>query len=660
MNKSEKAENQSADRLTILPFLLWVTLSFILEAILFRFLWNRTQFPGWTFSRDFLSLYLPGLIALFSSFYLFFSYYCSQPLRKYFFELLSFHLFFFLFCIILISHRTTAEYSFFLSAALVLFILTAGIMIGSRIYALLKNADNNEGSRQRFLAFYFYFIFAICIFPVTGGLATDFSTKQPAFISGVRSWLALTLNIFLSYTVFLFLNKKSGENRETAFFCGIINLSTLPLILYGYINSIALFGSAALMTELAFLDNAAKNQMKKTLFYVTGGFFCLLGFMLSFNQLEFSGFGSILLIFSPLLSSHTGLVFMSPVLIFLLPALFVHEEKNPFKPFLIRMTLLISAAAGIHSFLYGSNFAAYWAALLFPLVVLGGGSSLNRFKGSFAAGLIPVLFGGSLFLTVQTLTTSLLQKIPIIDLMNSIKVVEKRAALNISFFLPLGDHSPNHSVAVDIIWILGLIFLIVLLKLHLQNRKKTSSDTGLFGSAFSASLAFLLIIILPFFLLLSNSPRVLIIRPQKPISLSIENPVFHLPDVPEFRIAKIETESYLGYSIAMPQDYTFADLIVETADGDTFQFPLKAGIHSSEWAIDRADVTPYINHRRADIFRSRILRDQDGTFFQGHSYYAEFELPEHRIIKNVLIRRRNLEQEYRKMELTVTQIRFKS
>jgi hypothetical protein len=68
-----------------------------------------------------------------------------------------------------------------------------------------------------------------------------------------------------------------------------------------------------------------------------------------------------------------------------------------------------------------------------------------------------------------------------------------------------------------------------------------------------------------------------------------------------FRTSRLYLVSFLSLSIEIPQGMQVATLRVQLADGSEQAFPVLAGVHTAEWAFDRADVRPQIRHRRAPI-----------------------------------------------------------
>lgn len=98
-----------------------------------------------------------------------------------------------------------------------------------------------------------------------------------------------------------------------------------------------------------------------------------------------------------------------------------------------------------------------------------------------------------------------------------------------------------------------------------------------------------------------------------------------------FTVAGTETQRFamtttLAWSQDAPDGAVVAHIQLRASDGRTFDFELRAGEHSSEWAFDRADINARIKHRRAPIATSYPVSDAQPVF-EGHDYVCAFELP---------------------------------
>ena len=88
----------------------------------------------------------------------------------------------------------------------------------------------------------------------------------------------------------------------------------------------------------------------------------------------------------------------------------------------------------------------------------------------------------------------------------------------------------------------------------------------------------------------------------------------------------------LSWSVNLADDTPVARIRLFTESGKTFNFDLRAGEHTAEWAHDRPDIQAQIKHRRPPVATS--YRVDDGRQgYEAHSYVASFALPERAIVK---------------------------
>ncbi|HEX4631469.1 MAG TPA: YfhO family protein [Chthoniobacterales bacterium] len=98
-----------------------------------------------------------------------------------------------------------------------------------------------------------------------------------------------------------------------------------------------------------------------------------------------------------------------------------------------------------------------------------------------------------------------------------------------------------------------------------------------------------------------------------------------------FTVAPTDTQriamtTTLSWSENARDGAVVARIQLRANDGRTFDFELRAGEHSSEWAFDRPDINEHIKHRRAPIATSYPVSDAQPVF-EGHDYVCAFELP---------------------------------
>ncbi len=98
-----------------------------------------------------------------------------------------------------------------------------------------------------------------------------------------------------------------------------------------------------------------------------------------------------------------------------------------------------------------------------------------------------------------------------------------------------------------------------------------------------------------------------------------------------FQVPATETRCFaltstLAWSETVRDGTVVARIRLRANDGTKFDFELRAGQHSSEWAHDRGDTNARIKHKRAPIATSYVVEDAQPKF-EGHDYIAAFDLP---------------------------------
>ncbi|MDT5269448.1 MAG: hypothetical protein QOH49_1634 [Acidobacteriota bacterium] len=90
---------------------------------------------------------------------------------------------------------------------------------------------------------------------------------------------------------------------------------------------------------------------------------------------------------------------------------------------------------------------------------------------------------------------------------------------------------------------------------------------------------------------------------------------------------RIALVTNLSWSEDVPDGATVGRVRLKTKDGRTFEFMLRAGADTSEWAHDRADINARVRHKRATVAASYSVADDKGKY-EGHTYVTTFALPE--------------------------------
>jgi len=104
--------------------------------------------------------------------------------------------------------------------------------------------------------------------------------------------------------------------------------------------------------------------------------------------------------------------------------------------------------------------------------------------------------------------------------------------------------------------------------------------------------------------------------------------LFTVPAVEADRVALLTN---LSWSVDVPEGAVVARLVLRAEGGKTFDFELRAGEHTSEWAYDRADIRAQIKHSRAPVATSYTVEDAQGRY-EAHAYVSSFKLPEKAVV----------------------------
>lgn len=98
---------------------------------------------------------------------------------------------------------------------------------------------------------------------------------------------------------------------------------------------------------------------------------------------------------------------------------------------------------------------------------------------------------------------------------------------------------------------------------------------------------------------------------------------FQIPPTETRRFALTST---LAWSENAADGAVVARIRLFPREGTSFEFQLRAGEHTSEWAHDRSDMQARLKHKRAPVATSYFVEDAQQKF-EGHDYVAAFELP---------------------------------
>jgi hypothetical protein len=109
--------------------------------------------------------------------------------------------------------------------------------------------------------------------------------------------------------------------------------------------------------------------------------------------------------------------------------------------------------------------------------------------------------------------------------------------------------------------------------------------------------------------------------PRERVDVVVSRPRFF--PLPMSATSGLVLVTALSDAVQVAQGTTVAEVEVRLATGRSFRFPLRAGLETAEWAIDRSDLGGRVRHRKAPVDES--FRAADGS--PGHRYRAELDLP---------------------------------
>ena len=98
---------------------------------------------------------------------------------------------------------------------------------------------------------------------------------------------------------------------------------------------------------------------------------------------------------------------------------------------------------------------------------------------------------------------------------------------------------------------------------------------------------------------------------------------FNVPPIEADHIALLTS---LAWSENVPDKTVVAHILIHDKDQNAFDFELRAGVHTSEWAYDRPDIRSRIKHKRAPVATSYEVEDAEAKY-EAHTYVAYFAFP---------------------------------
>jgi hypothetical protein len=105
---------------------------------------------------------------------------------------------------------------------------------------------------------------------------------------------------------------------------------------------------------------------------------------------------------------------------------------------------------------------------------------------------------------------------------------------------------------------------------------------------------------------------------------------FSVPAVEADHIALLTN---LSWADDVPDNAIVGRVVMRAKDGRSFEFTLRAGVDTADWAYDRPDIRARIRHQRPAVATSYDLSDAEYKY-KGHTYVTSFALPEKTAIES--------------------------
>jgi hypothetical protein len=105
---------------------------------------------------------------------------------------------------------------------------------------------------------------------------------------------------------------------------------------------------------------------------------------------------------------------------------------------------------------------------------------------------------------------------------------------------------------------------------------------------------------------------------------------FAIPPVESDHIALLTN---LSFAEDVPDNTPVGRLRLKAKDGRSFEFILRAGVDTADWAFDRPDIHARIRHQRPTVATSYDVADAQNKY-NGHTYVTSFALPERTTIES--------------------------
>jgi hypothetical protein len=99
---------------------------------------------------------------------------------------------------------------------------------------------------------------------------------------------------------------------------------------------------------------------------------------------------------------------------------------------------------------------------------------------------------------------------------------------------------------------------------------------------------------------------------------------FAVPAVESDHLALVTN---LSFAEGVPDNTTVARVRLQASNGRSFEFTVRAGVDTADWAYDRPDIRARIRHRRPTVAANYDVTDAQYKY-KGHTYVTSFALPE--------------------------------
>ena len=96
--------------------------------------------------------------------------------------------------------------------------------------------------------------------------------------------------------------------------------------------------------------------------------------------------------------------------------------------------------------------------------------------------------------------------------------------------------------------------------------------------------------------------------------------------------------SNLRDAAEMPQGAVVAEIVIVDTSGERTTLKVRAGRDTADWAYDRPDVLPHVDHKRPEVAAQQWVTDSRGDRFQANLYYGDIHLDRTRTVDKVEFR----------------------